>query len=481
MSRPRRRSGSASRTEPSPTTAASSTWSNDAGATRVVNDLRVEDYLRGVVPKEISASWAVAGSRSGCSSRRGRKRSPRARTGSSRTATATRAPATHSRVRCTAESATRTVATGTATLVEDFRTDQAIAATAGVVRVWPNGSVVSTEFSASNGPRTAGGAFPAVDDAPGDSTQLNPNHRWTRVLDADALAAQYGIGALTVASMVEAAVERQYQQFDGIWFNDIVLTGTGGSRSGSNAWDFRGSHGFPSPGFTVRVITRDSLGTNVAVIGDSVGESAEGRVPHAHRRHVRRRSRSTRSSAGSSRRRRRHPSGVQVAAGVPTNLDLVVVELGYNPSTNMAADIDAMMTALNQRGTKRVVWVNMADVEGELRSGERRARAGARSLAQPRRRRLERGAAPPPASSGRDGSAPMVSTSRPPVRRSSPCGCDSSPVDPARSVEQAARSRRRPVAASSRTSASSSRSSARTWSAPMAWRARFLPGRRRWR
>ncbi len=56
------------------------------------------------------------------------------------------------------------------------------------------------------------------------------------------------------------------------------------------------------------------------------------------------------------------PSGVQVAAGLPSNLDLAIVELGYNPSSNMAADIDAMMRALTQRGTKRVIWVNMAEI-----------------------------------------------------------------------------------------------------------------------
>jgi hypothetical protein len=203
--------------------------------------------------------------------------------------------------------------------------------------------------------------FPARDDAPGDSTPLNPNHRWTRILDADALGAQYGIGTLTGASMVEAQSSVN-QQFDGVWFNDIVLTGTGGSRRIA-AWDFRGTHGFPSPGFDVRVVTRDSVGTNVAVIGDSVGESAKDEfltltdgtfasltVDTLVSRFV------TKTPPS--------PSGVQVAAGVPTNLDLAIVELGYNPSTNMAADIDAMMSTLNQRGTKRVVWVNMADVRG---------------------------------------------------------------------------------------------------------------------
>ena len=52
-------------------------------------------------------------------------------------------------------------------MLEDYRSDQAVAATAGLIRIWPStGAVVSTEFSASNGPRTAGGAFPPVDDAP---------------------------------------------------------------------------------------------------------------------------------------------------------------------------------------------------------------------------------------------------------------------------------------------------------------------------
>lgn len=332
---------------------------NDAGTTRVVNDVRVEDYLRGVVPKEISASWAVAGSGRGAQAVAAQAVAARSYgLEQNRYSYATTCDTQSCQVY--AGSATRTIATGVATLVEDFRTDQAIAATAGVVRMW-NGTanIVSTEFSASNGPRTAGGAFPARDDAPGDSTSSNPNHRWTRVLDADSLGARYGIGTLTGATMVEAESATN-QQFDGIWFNDVLLTGTAGSRR-IPAWDFRGTNGLLSPGFDVRVITRDSIGANVAVIGDSVGESAKDEfltltdgtfasltVDTLVSRFI------TKTPPS--------PSGVQVAAGVPMNLDLAVVELGYNPSTNMAADIDAMMNALNQRGTKRVIWINMAEI-----------------------------------------------------------------------------------------------------------------------
>lgn len=346
---------------------------DDGGNTRVVNDVRVEDYLRGVVPKEISASWAVAGSGRGAQAVAAQAVAARSY-GLEQNRYSYASTCDTQSCQVYAGSATRTVATDTATLVEDFRTDQAIAATAGVVRMW-NGTanIVSTEFSASNGPRTAGGVFPPRDDA-GDSTSANPNHRWTRVLDADDLGARYGVGTLLGASMVEAesSVNRQ---FDGIWFNDIVLSGTAGTAR-IPAWTFRGTHGLPSPGFDVRVITRDSVGTNVAVIGDSVGESARNEfltltdgtfasltVDTLVSRFI------TRTPPS--------PSGVQVANGLPMNLDKVIVELGYNPSTNMAADIDAMMNALNQRGVKRVIWINMAEIRSGTDGGSFYAAANA--------------------------------------------------------------------------------------------------------
>ena len=108
------------------------------------------------------------------------------------------------------------------------------------------GAIVSTEFSGSNGPRTCGWPLPAVDDALGDGTALNRNHRWTRVLDGDALAARHGLGTLTSVTMVEGD-----PRYDGIWYNDVVLTGTGGSVR-IPAWTFRNQNGLPSPGFTLR-------------------------------------------------------------------------------------------------------------------------------------------------------------------------------------------------------------------------------------
>ena len=52
-----------------------------------------------------------------------------------------------------------------------------------------------------------------------------------------------------------------------------------------------------------------------------------------------------------------------VAATVPMGTDVVVVELGYNDDpAQMSTRIDAMMTALQKRGVRRVAWVNMAEI-----------------------------------------------------------------------------------------------------------------------
>jgi hypothetical protein len=249
--------------------------------------------------------------------------------------------------------------------VEDSRTDAAIATTAGKVRKFASGQIASTEFSASNGPRTAGGVFPPVDDAPGDGTSRNPNHRWTRILDADKLAADHGLGRLISATMVEAASPTN-RQFDGIWFNDVVLTGTTKSVR-IPAWDFRGANGLPSPGFTLRTVTRDTRPTSVAMIGDSVGNSIAGSSTSELRTLVDGTFATARFDVVDGRCTTNTAcpgtSGVEAAARLPFGLDLVVVELGYNDSpSSFASSIDAMMTALQKSGVREVAWVNMADI-----------------------------------------------------------------------------------------------------------------------
>ncbi|MGB0112646.1 MAG: SpoIID/LytB domain-containing protein, partial [Ilumatobacteraceae bacterium] len=325
----------------------------------VVNDVKTEDYLRGVVPKEISASWADAGGGKGINAVMAQAVAARSY-GLQQNRYAPYASICDSQsCQVYFGAATRVNATAAATNVEDPRTDAAIVATAGKVRT-KNGSIVATEFSASNGPRTAGHTFPAVDDAPGDGTANNPNHKWTRVIDADVLASTYGLGTLTTATMTEAASANN-RQYDGIWFNDVLLNGS----KRIEAWTFRGTFGLPSPGFTIRVITRDTTTKTFGMIGDSVGNGiagsfagefvtlTDGMFPSAYLTMYDGRCTANTSCPG--------PTGVEAVSQLPANLDLVVVELGYNDwSPAMSTAIDAMMSALTARGVKQVAWVNLA-------------------------------------------------------------------------------------------------------------------------
>ena len=348
------------------------TWSGN----RVVNDVKVEDYLRGVLPKEISASWANAGGGAGANAVRAQ--AVAARSYGLQQARSYYYDSSSERYATTCDTmscqvyggaARRSTASGASTSIEHALTDAATAATANVVRRWPNGhskggQLVSTEFSASNGPRTAGGEFPPVDDI-GDDTIPNPNHRWTRVIDADTLETKYGLGQITSAAMTEAA-QSQYQGYDGIWFNDILLTGASDTER-VQAWDFRRSFNLPSPGFTVRVIRENMSSKSFGMVGDSVGESVAAGGNSEFNRLIDGTFASTTISTQGGRCTTRvscaGSSGVEEAALLPTGLDLVIVELGYNDNAStFATDIDAMMNALTSRGVAQVAWVNMADI-----------------------------------------------------------------------------------------------------------------------
>lgn len=327
------------------------------GVNRVVNQLDVENYLRGVVPKEVSASWGSAGNGTGINALRAQAVAARSfGISQNRYSYAKTCDTTSCQVYGGAASRVYAAASGVVA-VEQALTDSAIAATAGTVR-FKNGSVVSTEFSASNGPRTAGGAFPAVDD-PWDDVPGNPNHRWTRVIDADDVIARYG---LTTANGVVTA-HAAGSPFDGIWANEVRL---GNGKQPVTAWDFRNAFGLPSPGFEVIPIRRSTtLPSGFALIGDSVAASVTvgptSELPalldgvHA----------ATRFDSIPSRRTQGgtvQPDGVGAAGSVPVGTELVVVELGYNDDPSaMPGRIDAVMAALRARQVGTVAWMTVSE------------------------------------------------------------------------------------------------------------------------
>jgi peptidoglycan hydrolase-like amidase len=347
---------------------------DSAGNRRVVNNALVESYLRGVVSREVSTSWGNAGGGAGMNALRAQAVAARSYalsqnrySGAGGYATTCDSTACQlyggaaRRATITSPVATGGTCEGGNITFECANTNRAILDTAGRVRRWPDGRVVATEFSASNGPRTAGGVFPAIDD-PYDNVPANPNHRWTRIIDGDLVGAAYGLGALSAA----ATEPDPATSFSGVWDNRVRLTGDNGTVV-IGGWNFRGAFGLPSPGFVVRPVTRDVVSTNsMRMIGDFVGlslsESSAAELP-ALLDGVFRTSaydaRSNRCTSGCT------VSGVSAAASVPYGTDVVVVELGYNsPNTDFGARIDAVMRALHARQVERVVWVNLSERSG---------------------------------------------------------------------------------------------------------------------
>ena len=220
--------------------------SDATGVNRTVNETYLQNYLRGVLPREVPATWGNAGGGAGM----------HALWAFSVAARSFGVSQNRYAYAKTCDTAACQVYGGTAhrrpgpndvaTVREHQLTDRAVAETGGTVRIWPDGRVVSAEYSASHGPRNAGGQFPAVDD-PADNVPQNPNHRWSRTLDANVIGAHYGIGQLTAAW-----TERDPASiYDGVWGNRVRLQGTGGSVTIAN-WDFRNTWGLLSPGFVIR-------------------------------------------------------------------------------------------------------------------------------------------------------------------------------------------------------------------------------------
>jgi hypothetical protein len=183
----------------------------------------------------------------------------------------------------------------------------------------------------------------------------DPNTPWTRVLDGDVIASRYDLTTVMAVSVVPGAGGA----------TNVVITGANRATRQVPSTTFATNQGLPSSRFDIRVVARDTIAGRVALIGDSVGVSIAGTATSELPILTDGTFDSFTADVLSTRfvsKAPPSPNGLDVANGLPLDLDLVVVELGYNPSTNMAADIDAMMNVLVRRGAKRVIWVNMAEI-----------------------------------------------------------------------------------------------------------------------
>lgn len=213
----------------------------EAGSTRVVNILPLEDYLAGVVPRESPASWASAGGGRGMNALYAQ-------------AVAARSYASAERRYPYAWTCDTTAcqvyggAGANGVWREDGRTTQAVQGTAGWVRLTPSNAVARTEFSSSTGGHTAGGAFIAVPDA-GDSR--SPYNTWTVKLSLASMGSAYRLG-----EVLDVAVNaRNGLGAEGGRVLSMVIRGTAGSVSRSGD-QFRLDWGLRSNWFTPITATR---------------------------------------------------------------------------------------------------------------------------------------------------------------------------------------------------------------------------------
>ena len=159
------------------------------GGGSVVNTvtLNMEDYLRGVVPQESSASWYPAALQAQAIAARTYAAQQRASAGIWSMYDICDSTA------CQVFGGTQLRSSnGVITPVEYLQTDAAIAATAGSIRTY-GGQPAFTQFSSSNGGFSTSGGYPylVAKADPWDGAVPNSMHTWTATLPAGTLEAYY--------------------------------------------------------------------------------------------------------------------------------------------------------------------------------------------------------------------------------------------------------------------------------------------------
>jgi len=346
-----------------------------SGENRTMSDVEIESYVRGVIPRESPASWADRGNGTGINALKAQAVAARsyglAQGGgltNRRYSYAKTCDTTNCQVYGGA--GTRTSATANIVVIEDWRSDRAVSETALMIRVRAATPLVpvSTEFSSSNGDRTAGVNFPAVDD-PGDKIDYNPYSRWTRVLDLESFAARFGLATITkIEVSIDPSMSTGTYGVTPAWA--VRFRFYNGTQSVYvKASEIKSAYDLPSPSITARIIKRDlSSNDDFVFIGDSVGASiadtaGAGELPTLLRRAFNSETFNTESyrcTVGNCPPATK--DGVTIANALTGTPDLAIVELGYNDSqSTLGSEIDQMMTALVAKGVRYVGWVNMSE------------------------------------------------------------------------------------------------------------------------
>jgi SpoIID/LytB domain protein len=156
---------------------------------RTVNVVPLDLYVRGVVPREVPASWASAGGGKGAEA-------VRAQAVAARTYSMAEHRYSYAKT-CDTQScqvyggvAVQADPLAAPTTIEDSRSNAAVADTAGVVLHNSAGGLAYAQFASSSGGWTSGANFPVVEDL-GDATATNPNHSWTTTVAVSTIEAAF--------------------------------------------------------------------------------------------------------------------------------------------------------------------------------------------------------------------------------------------------------------------------------------------------
>ena len=163
------------------------------GKSRGVNRLAMEDYLKGVVPRESPSSWGAMGGGAGMNALRAQAVAARSYAASEVDSAWAK---TCDTTACQVYGGRAEQVGTTFRELESEASSRAVDDTRGQVRVFADGKPARTEFSSSTGGYTAGGTFPAVVDA-GDAVDANPSKAWTARVPVELIeAARPEIGRL---------------------------------------------------------------------------------------------------------------------------------------------------------------------------------------------------------------------------------------------------------------------------------------------
>ena len=342
---------------------------NSKGENRTINALPIETYLRGVVPRESPAEWGAAAGGAGMNALRAQAVAARSYSATENRYAGLARTCDSQNCQVYGGAMLRESLNSTPISLEHPYTDQAIAETAGFVMMTPRGTPSRTEFTSSNGGRTAGGTFPAQVDA-GDlaSDPVNSLMVWTRVISAAQFMAKYPqIGTLTSVVTTHDGLGSDWNGYA----TSVAINGTA-STVNISGWTFKTTFDIPAPWFETTGVSGAPYDAapvgSFLFIGDSVGESISSAfaavITPAY---------PTMNYQALSNRCMVGPSCVAASVGQPDALGVInalapdkypniaIVQLGYNDDPNtLQQDVDQVVNALNARGVQRIVFINLS-------------------------------------------------------------------------------------------------------------------------